>query len=150
MASKNSKTSQAKPPDNMREYQDIIHQGVGFLARFQRFTWDFTGIFLITLGLITLVALYLPELSGGTLIAFWRDLIRHGFGYGSILVAVASLLTGIMVLWIHASQSNAIRRGLPMSARKVPWGRIIALELAGFTALALLSVLGGRLVNRAE
>ena len=33
---------------------------------------------------------------------------------------------------------------------KVRWGRIIALELAGFSALGLLSVIGGRLVDRAE
>jgi S-DNA-T family DNA segregation ATPase FtsK/SpoIIIE len=150
MASKKGKASQVKPPDKRREYQDIIHQGVGFLARFQRFTWDFTGILLIALGLITLVALYLPKLSGGTLITFWRNLIRHGFGYGSILVVIACLGTGIMVLWLHASQSYANRQGLASPVQKVPWGRIIALELAGFTALALLSVVGGRLVNRAD
>jgi S-DNA-T family DNA segregation ATPase FtsK/SpoIIIE len=150
MAPKRGMDSNRKAPAKNREYNDILHQGTGFMARFRRFTWDFTGIFLITLGLITLAALYLPELSAGTLITFWRNLVQHGFGYGSILVVIICLGTGILVLWMLAPQSNVTGQRISLPARKVPWGRIIALELAGFTVVALLSVLGGRQVNRAE
>jgi S-DNA-T family DNA segregation ATPase FtsK/SpoIIIE len=150
MTSKNAKTSQDKHPAEEREYRSMLDQDGGVLGRFQRFTWDFSGIFLITIGLITLVALYWPKMSGGTLISFWRDLIRHGFGYGSFLVVLAFVGAGILVLWMHAHEANASRQSLINHTRKVPWGRIIALELAGFTLLALLSLWGGRLASRAE
>ena len=80
MTSKKRKASLTKQPATDREYAGIIHQGVGFLARFQRFTWDFIGVFLLAFALITLIALFLPELSGGTLIILWRSFVRHAFG----------------------------------------------------------------------
>jgi S-DNA-T family DNA segregation ATPase FtsK/SpoIIIE len=150
MTSKKSKASMTKQPATDREYAGIIHQGVGFLARFQRFTWDFIGVFLLAFALITLIALFLPELSGGTLIILWRNFIRHAFGYGGILIVIASIGAGLMVLRIHSYQSSASVEAIGAPSKKVQWGRIIALELAGFSVLALLSVIGGRLVNRAE
>ena len=150
MTSKKNKASMTKQPATDREYAGIIHQGVGFLARFQRFTWDFIGVFLLAFALITLIALFLPELSGGTLIILWRSFVRHAFGYGGILVAIASIGAGLMVLRIHAYQSSASGEAVGAPSKNVQWGRIIALELAGFSVLALLSVIGGRLVNRAE
>lgn len=150
MTSKSTKTSQAKELDKGREYDNLANQGGGILGRFQRFTWDFSGIFLITLGLMTLVALYWPKMSGGTLISFWRDLIHHGFGYGSFLVVLAFVSAGILVIWMHTPQSGVSKQASIFPIRKVHWGRVIALELAGFTFLALLSVIGGRLASRAE
>ena len=73
MTPRKSKRSQVKEPPTPREYDDLVDRGVGFLARFQRFTYDFIGVFLLAFALITLIALYLPQLSGGTLITFWRN-----------------------------------------------------------------------------
>ena len=150
MTSKKSKASLTKPPAMDREYAGIFHQGVGFLARFQRFTWDFVGVFLLAFALITLVALFLPELSGGALIILWRNFVRHAFGYGGILVAIASGWAGVLVLRVHAYQPSALGEVVGVPSRKVQWGRIITLELAGFSILALLSIIGGRQVNRAD
>jgi S-DNA-T family DNA segregation ATPase FtsK/SpoIIIE len=148
MTSKSGKAFQSKKPDEGREY--ALDQSGGAQRRFQRFTWDFSGISLIAAGLITLVALYWPKLSGGTLISFWRDLIHHGFGYGSFLVGAAFLGAGVLVIWMHTPPPNIPRQALSTPVRKVRWGKIIALELAGFIFLALLSTWGGRLASRAE
>jgi S-DNA-T family DNA segregation ATPase FtsK/SpoIIIE len=142
--------SQVKPPTTDQEYNNIIHQGVGFLARFQRFSLDFLGVLLLASALITLIALILPELTGGTLITLWRSFIRHAFGYGAILVVVASTVAGLLVFRTRSYQLNLSREKQVGSSPKIHWGRIIALEMAAFSALALLSVLGGRLVDRAE
>jgi S-DNA-T family DNA segregation ATPase FtsK/SpoIIIE len=150
MTSKKSKDSLTKQSAMDREYDGIIHQGVGFLARFQRFAWDFIGVFLLAFALITLVTLFLPELAGGILIIMWRNLLRHAFGYGGVLVVIASVVAGIMVLRMRSYQPTASGYIGSTPSRKVQWGRIIALELAGFSVLALISAIGGRLVNRAE
>lgn len=150
MTSKKGKVSRTKQPEPDREFNEIIHQGMGFFARFRRFAWDFIGILFITLGLITLVGLYFPESSQGALLTFWRDIIRHGFGYGSILVAIAFLAVGIIALLAHSTQTTPAGYATSTSLRRVRWERIITLELAGFMLLALLSVLGGRQVIRAE
>jgi DNA segregation ATPase FtsK/SpoIIIE, S-DNA-T family len=119
-------------------------------GRFRRFAWDFLGIALFAFALITLIALFVPQLSGGVLIDFWRSFLRHAFGYGAVLVALAAIVAGIVVLQQHASHPK-IQGGANQSpVRRVPWGKIIALELASFASLALLSVIGGRLVERAE
>jgi DNA segregation ATPase FtsK/SpoIIIE, S-DNA-T family len=150
MTPKKVTSSTSKNTTTDRVYHGIINQSVGFLARFQRFTWDFVGVFLLAFALITLVALFLPQLAGGTLMIFWRNLVRHAFGYGAILVVIASIFAGIMVLRLRSYQLSASREPRTLPEKKVLWGRIIALELAGFSALGFLSVLGGRLVDRAE
>jgi S-DNA-T family DNA segregation ATPase FtsK/SpoIIIE len=150
MTPKKGTPSQVEEPSATSEYDDIIHNSVGFLARFQRFTYDFIGIFLLAFALITLIALFLPQLSEGLLITIWRNLMRHVFGYGAFLVVIAATVTAVMVLRLRSSQSGM--KGEPHAApgQSVPWGRVIALEVAAFSILGLLSVIGGRLVDRAE
>jgi S-DNA-T family DNA segregation ATPase FtsK/SpoIIIE len=150
MTPKKTAGSQVKQTPPTNDYDDILHQGVGFLARFQRFSFDFIGVFLLAFALITLIALFLPQLSKGALITLWHDLIRHAFGYGAFLVVIAALALGIMVLRPRSSRPgvNGEPRETPM--QRVPWSRVIALELAAFSILALMSVIGGRMVSRAE
>jgi len=133
-----------------QEYDSVLHQGVGFLARFQRFTWDFLGVLLLALTLITLIALFVPQWSGGFLITLWRTKLREVFGYGAILVAVATGSAGILLLRLRYYQLRSTGDSLNSSAPHVRWGRIIALEMAAFAILALLALLGGRMVERAE
>lgn len=142
--------SRKTQPATSQEYDNILHQGVGFLARFQRFTYDFLGVLLMASALITLISLILPELAGGTLINLWRSFIRHAFGYGAILVVIASTVAGLLVLRMRSYQLGISGNPQAASSPNVRWGRIIALEMAAFSALALLSVLGGRMVERAE
>jgi S-DNA-T family DNA segregation ATPase FtsK/SpoIIIE len=150
MTPKKAKGSKIKEPPVTSEFDDIIHDGVGFLARFQRFTYDFIGIFLLAFALITLIALFLPQLSEGTLITIWRNLVRHAFGYGAILVVIAAAAAGVIVLGMRSSKPGVNGEPGEVPMQKVPWGRVIALEVAAFSLLGLLSVIGGRLVNRAE
>jgi S-DNA-T family DNA segregation ATPase FtsK/SpoIIIE len=150
MTPKKDEGAKFKEPPPSSEYDNILHEGVGFLARFQRFTYDFIGIFILAFALITLIALFVPQLSEGTLITLWRNLVRHAFGYGAILVVFAAAAVGIMVLRLRSSQPGLNGEPRPDPNRKVPWGRVIALEVAAFSILGLLSVIGGRLVYRAE
>jgi S-DNA-T family DNA segregation ATPase FtsK/SpoIIIE len=152
MTTKKGKVSSSpvKQPTMDQEYDNIIHQGVGILARFQRFSLDFLGVLLLAFALITLIALFLPELAGGTLITFWRNFINHAFGYGAILVVIASTVAGLLVLRVRSHQLELSGETLETPSLKVPWARIIALEMAAFSALALLSVIGERSVERAD
>jgi len=54
----NTRDSKLAP---QREYDSLFDQGVGLLSRFQRFTWDFSGVLLLAVSLITLIALFLPS-----------------------------------------------------------------------------------------
>jgi S-DNA-T family DNA segregation ATPase FtsK/SpoIIIE len=119
-------------------------------GRFQRFNWDLLGIALIAFGLITLIALFVPQISGGILLAMWRNVLRHIFGYGAIVVVIAVIAAGMLVLYQHSSPQRMRNSLAPPIERRIPWGKVIALELAAFAVLGLLSVIGGRLVDRAE
>lgn len=145
-----STSSPADQPAMGQEYDSVLHQGISFLARFQRFTWDFLGVLLLALTLITLIALFVPQWSGGFLITLWRTKLREAFGYGAILVAVATGSAGILLLRLRYYQLRASGDTLSSSAPHVRWGRIITLEMAAFAILALLALLGGRMVERAE
>jgi S-DNA-T family DNA segregation ATPase FtsK/SpoIIIE len=150
MTRTDAQNSQSREKSARQNYDDASDEQSGCAVRFQRFIWDFIGIFLLAFALLTLIALFLPQLSGGALITWWRNVIRHAFGYGAILVAVGSAVAGILVLRLHSTQTATL--GVPgtPATRKIPWGRIISLEVAGFAALGLLTVIGGRLVGRAE
>jgi hypothetical protein len=65
-------------------------------------------------------------------------------------VVVATAVAGLMVLRMRSHQLRLHGFGLAVSSPKIHWGRIIALEIAAFSALAFLAVLGGRSVDRAD
>jgi S-DNA-T family DNA segregation ATPase FtsK/SpoIIIE len=133
-----------------REYTNLIDRGVGLLARFQRFGTDFIGIILVALAFLTLFALYLPDLTQGTLTTLWRNLIHSGFGYGAILVVIGLLAAGVMALRLGRRKPGLNMEQGAQPVSRVHWGRIIALELAGFSILGLLAVIGGRVAYRAD
>ena len=98
-------------------------------THFGRFLWDIFGILLLTLALMTLLGIF--GLSKGTLLEKWVSLLGKWLGLGSVLVILASGGLGFL----------ALRRS--HQAMKVHWGRVIALELAAFLTLGVLSVLSG-------
>jgi S-DNA-T family DNA segregation ATPase FtsK/SpoIIIE len=106
---------------------------VDHLARlethFGRFLWDILGVFLLAFALMTLLGIF--GLSKGTLLEKWISLLGKWLGLGSFLVILASGAAGLF----------AFRRS--RHAVKVRWGQMIALELAVFLTLAVLSVLSG-------
>jgi len=108
-----------------------------FLTNFQRFAWDFGGVAVLAFGAMTLLALF--DLTGGVVLSWWGDFLRRWFGWGSLSVVLAALFAGIWMLR-HRSDPQT-----PIS-----WGRILILEVAVFGGMALLTILGGASVERAE
>jgi len=108
------------------------------LTRFQRFAWDIGGVFCLSLSLMTLLVLFVPGLAGG-LLAWWGETLRRIFGWGSLWFLLAVGMVGIWML----------RRRGSSEAPKINWRRVLFLEGAAFTSMALLAVLGGNSLARA-
>src|SRR3989304_7673863 len=85
---------------------------------------------------MTLLALF--KLTGGVVLSCWASVLSLWVGWGSFLFVLSAGIIGIAML---RRRANA-----PLN---IPWGRVLALEMAAFTALALLTVLGGISVQRA-
>ncbi|MCX6034163.1 MAG: DNA translocase FtsK, partial [Chloroflexi bacterium] len=98
-------------------------------THFGRFLWDILGVFLLAFALMTLLGIF--GLSKGTLLEKWVFLLDNWLGWGSFLVILATGALGLL----------AFRRS--RHALIVRWGQVIALELAAFLTLAVLSVLRG-------
>ncbi len=96
---------------------------------FGRFLWDILGVLLLALALMTLLGLL--GVPAGNLLNQWITLLERWLGWGSIMIILALGAGGIA----------AFRRS--RAETKIRWGRVIALELAGFMTLAVLSVLDG-------
>ncbi len=110
-----------------------------FLGRFQRFAWDVAGILVLALSLMTLLALpAIPGLTSG-LLAVWGALLRLWFGFGTVFIALAGGIIGLLML----RQRNA-------EAPKINWSRVLALELAAFSFMVLAALIGGTSLDRAE
>jgi len=72
-------------------------------------------------------------------LSWWGDFLRRWFGWGSLSVVLAALFAGIWMLR-HRADTQA----------SISWGRILILEVAVFSGMALLTILGGASVERAE
>jgi DNA segregation ATPase FtsK/SpoIIIE, S-DNA-T family len=121
-------------PPKATSWQDTA---VHIFLRFQRFLSDATGLFLLAFALITVFALL--GWTSGLLITPWAKILRLWLGYGSLLIA-------LIIVW--AGWQIVRRREITLAT--LPWGRILALEVAAFAALTLLTVFGGASLERAE
>ena len=100
---------------------------------FGRFARDATGVILLALALMTLLAL--AGVSRGTLLTPLVDLLSVWFGWGSYLVVVSIGLAGLALL----------RR----DQRTISFGHFIAFELVLLLTLSLLAAVGGNSLDRA-
>jgi S-DNA-T family DNA segregation ATPase FtsK/SpoIIIE len=98
-------------------------------THFGRFLWDILGVGLFALGLVTLLGIF--GLSKGSLLEEWVKLLYLWLGWGDLL----------LVLFAGAGGVLAFRRS--RQPLKIHWGRVIAMELAAFLTLAILSVVSG-------
>ena len=105
--------------------------------KFRRYAKDIISILLILTSLLTVLA-FIGLTSGGW-ITPWADLLRKWFGWGSIFFILACGVAGVFLLQKDAE---------PLSGRD--WKKVIWLELSAFSIMALLSVLGGSSIERAE
>jgi DNA segregation ATPase FtsK/SpoIIIE, S-DNA-T family len=112
-----------------------------FLSRFQRFTWDIAGVAVLAFSFITLLSLptSLDLTLGGRWITAWGLTLKAWFGYGSIFIVIAGFFIGVLMLQNRTRTSSRIN-----------WAKVIALEIAAFSALIYASLLGGVSLERAE
>jgi DNA segregation ATPase FtsK/SpoIIIE, S-DNA-T family len=100
-----------------------------FETHFGRFLWDFLGVFFFALALMTLLGLF--GLSKGTLLEKWVSFLINWLGWGCLLVILGFGAAGLL----------AFRRS--RQVLHLHWGQVVALEVAAFLTLAILSVLSG-------
>lgn len=105
-------------------------------AHFGRYGADVGGVLLLTLAVLTLLGL--TEMTKGTLINLWANILRLSMGYGSAIIVLTLAVVGIMLLRKRQNPEARLR-----------WGQIILLEIAAFFGLALLALLGGYDIQRA-
>ncbi|MCJ7585331.1 MAG: hypothetical protein MUO30_11275 [Anaerolineales bacterium] len=126
---------QAALPENPPP-ADWIDRLARFQAHFGRFAWDVLGI--LSLALALMVFLGLLGISAGRLLSLVVGLLKLWFGWGSLLVIAAACLGGLL----------AFRRS--RGPLKLNWGQVVAVELAAFLTLAVLSVVSGNSLPQAE
>lgn len=133
-SSRKSKETSQIDPEPSGEWLDRV---AGYWLRFDRFGWDFLGVALCALGVLTLMGLF--GLTAGSFISPWTNLLLRWTGWGSYLLAAVMLYLGVIVL---------IRR----TGRSVSFslGQILAAECFLFALLGLLAILGGQSIDRAE
>ncbi len=129
-------SSQPPTPPITDRPSSTVDSALRVVMRFQRFGWDAAGVLMLAAALMTFVALYLPSLAGGWLIAGWAAILWKWLGWGSILMAIALGIVGLLMLRRRAGSPEA-------APPRVRWGRVFALEIAAFMLLAFLSVAGG-------
>lgn len=120
-----------KQTENSKDWLDNLTQ---FHLHFGRFFRDIVGILLLSLALISFLAI--PGWTQGKLLTPWIKFLETWFGWGSYLVVITLGVIGSLLL----------RR----SEDPLPWGRLITLEIAAFLTLGLLTVMGGRPLSLAE
>jgi S-DNA-T family DNA segregation ATPase FtsK/SpoIIIE len=121
-------------PENQTSWLDI---SLRFLTHFQSFAWDIAGVAALAFALMTFLALF--NLTGGVFLTWWAGFLLRWLGWGSISIVLIAGVAGLLLFRRRANESLSVR-----------WGRILALEVTLFAGLALLAVLGGMEVQRAE
>jgi DNA segregation ATPase FtsK/SpoIIIE, S-DNA-T family len=121
-------------PENQPSWLDI---SLRFLTHFQSFAWDIGGVAALAFALMTFLALF--GLTGGVILTWWAGFLQRWLGWGSLSIVLISGVAGLLLFRRRTNEFIGVR-----------WGRILALEVAAFAALALLSVIGGMEIQRAE
>lgn len=107
--------------------------------RLERFAYDFGGVLLFVLAMLSLLALFFPSMTDGVWLTWWRTVLQRWFGWGSIIVPL-SLGYGGAALIIRRVREDPL----------LPWWRVLVLEMGGFSLLVLLSLVMGHDLVRAE
>ncbi|MBS1249995.1 MAG: DNA translocase SpoIIIE [Chloroflexi bacterium] len=107
--------------------------------RFEHFAFDIGGILVLALSLMTLLAILLPELVSGSVLLKWANFLRHVVGWGSLFIIALGGGIGLWMLRQRAEHRPPIK-----------WKRVLALEIAIFSLIVLMTILGGHDINQAE
>jgi len=106
-------------------------------SHIKKFGWDLAGILLILVALITIFGLL--DVSRGVVTNSWAALVQKVFGWGGIGLALIVAGLGIVAI-IYKSG-----RGFP-----VKFGQFIAIEIAFFSFLPLLTLVSHTTLMEAE
>ena len=129
-----SKTSKSPREQEPPPASDMLDRLAHLNSHFGRFIGDVFGVLLLAFALMSLLALF--GFTEGALLTPWVATLSLWFGWGDSVVVISLGIIGLLLM----------RR----SAEPLPWGRLIALEMAVFLTLSLLAVLGGRSLPRAD
>lgn len=139
---KRSKPSASTPePADLPVQTTWLERFFNYWLHFDRFGWDVLGVILLALALVSLLGLIgrsLPAFQGAAL-SPWINFLSRWLGWGSYAAIIAIALAGYLALRRRSTQP-----------KKVPLGRLLSIEGAYFILLALLSIFGGSLLERAE
>ena len=120
-------TSQSSGAQDLENSSELSNTSYRILSTLQRYVWDIAGVFLLTVGLLTLLAML--DLTQGVLTSWWAGLLQRWFGWGSYLIIPVVIGVGLILI---VKRSETVE--------KIRWGRILILELAVFAGLALLAL----------
>ena len=126
---KDQKSGGLKP-----SWQDRV---TAFFIQIRRFGWDVLGTILLLTVVLTLFGFL--GFSKGTLLNPWVNLLKHSLGWGSYPFVFSLAYIGVVCFRYRAGKNIGIT-----------FGRILAMECAFFSFLALMSVFSGVALDRAE
>jgi len=110
-----------------------------FWLRFGHFSWDIGGILLLAISLMTLVAILMPGLVKDSALSKWVNFLMNVVGWGSLFVVASGGGIGLWMLRQRAEYNPPIQ-----------WKRIFALEVAAFSGIVILTIMGGHAIGQAE
>ncbi len=134
---KRSKQEKSLVSDRPSQQETLLHRIANFFTQFRRFGWDIAGLFLLLIAILSLLGLF--GISHGVLITPWIEFLNRCFGWGSILAILMVGSCGVAALGYSAGKK------FPLSL-----GKVLAIEGAFFSLLALFSIMGGFNLERAE
>ncbi len=133
----------SEDPRNVKDILDALAQQSrslqGITRRLRNYSWDISGILLLALSFMTLIATLFPDLAAGSALLRWTNFIRLGVGWGSIFAVISGIFLGVWMLKKQVGEPSPVN-----------WVRIFALEAAVFSLIALFTVLGGHSLERAR
>ena len=109
----------------------------GILLVIKRFGQDLFGILFICVGITSVLSAF--NLTQGKLIDQWAELIFRWFGWGAYFLIIILALTGVVILLRHLERFP-----------KFDYTKLIVLEMLLFSFSALLSIIGGYSVEKAN
>jgi DNA segregation ATPase FtsK/SpoIIIE, S-DNA-T family len=130
-------TSRLDPVREPTSDQGGVEASLRVLTGFQRYAWDIAGVACLAFATITLLAFF--ELSSGVVMTWWGENLHRWLGWGGLFLVLITLYLAAVMLRRRVDTPVTIR-----------WGRVFALELAAFTMMVLLTILGGFSIQRAE